>query len=126
MTKVRTAEKAEGPAFLNVFAPCDRGWRYEPEDTMAISRLAVETALWPLYEVDDGKYKLNGPRHKTRPIIDYLESQGRFRHLLKDKEPGVIEEIQANVDREWNRLRERCGLEPEVTPETTEAAVSAD
>jgi len=116
MTKVRKAEAAEGPAFLNVFAPCDRGWRYDPEDTMAVSRLAVETALWPLYEVIDGEYKLNGPRHKSKPITDYLASQGRFRHLMRDKEPGVIEDIQANVDREWSRLRAKCGLEPEVVP----------
>ena len=126
MTKVRKAEAADGPAFINVLAPCDRGWRYEPEDTMAISRLAVETALWPLYEVENGKYKLNGPRHKSLPIVDYLESQGRFRHLLRNGDPAVVEEIQGVVDLEWNRLREKCGLEPELSKNEAEAVTSAD
>jgi len=82
--------------------------------------------LWPIYEIVDGEYKLNGPRHKSKPIIDYLESQGRFRHLLRDKEPGVLEEIQANVDREWARLRALCGLEPEVVKEADPVVASAD
>ena len=55
MTKVRKAEAAPGPAFINVLAPCDRGWRFEPDQTMGVSKLVVETGLWPLYEVVEGK-----------------------------------------------------------------------
>ena len=92
---------------------------------MAVSRLAMETALCPLYEVVDGEYKLNGPRHKSKPVTKYLASQGRLRHLMHDKEPVVIEDIQANVDREWSRLRAKCGLEAEVVKEEAPVA-SAD
>ena len=63
------AEKAiytEGPCFLNVMSPCPRGWGYSTPDLMKINKLAVETCYWPLYEVIDGKYKINyKPAKKT-------------------------------------------------------------
>ena len=138
MTKVRKAEAADGPAFINVFAPCDRGWRYEPEDTMAISRLAVETALWPLYEVENGKYKLNGPRRKSRPITDYLASQGdSYNHpnaAIEPRIPGIFQyysvaedelaKIYAgqfsaqdganNIAAAWEKITDQIGRERQV------------
>ena len=59
MTKVQRASAVDGPAFLNILAPCDRGWRFEPEETIRISRLAMETFLWHLYEVDHGRWTLH-------------------------------------------------------------------
>ncbi len=119
MTKVRKAEAADGPSFINILVPCDRGWRYEPEDTMAISRLAVETGLWPLFEVVDGEWKLTN-RRKTKPITEDLASQGRFRHLLDGAHEDVVVEFQAIVDREWDRLLARCGVA--AAPATSAAA----
>jgi pyruvate ferredoxin oxidoreductase beta subunit len=103
--------EANGPAFLNVIAPCPRGWRYESPQTIEIAQLAVETCLWPLYEYDQGKWVLTaeskriaeGTKEK-RPIVDWLKSQGRFKHLLDPKWKGVADEIQANVDRKWDEL----------------------
>jgi pyruvate ferredoxin oxidoreductase beta subunit len=111
MTKVRRAEASGGPGFLNVLAPCDRGWRFEPEATMAISKLAVETGVWPLYEVVNGEWRLTGPGRRTRPVREYLAAQGRFRHLLDGKHEGTLAEIQQSVDGEWARLLERCSRE---------------
>jgi len=109
MTKVQRADAVQGPAFLNVLAPCTRGWRYEPEDTIRISRLATETCLWPLYEVDHGVWKLNYRPRTKRPVTDWLESQGRFAHLLRPENQPVVEEIQRRVDEEWEQLLQRCG-----------------
>ena len=103
--------EANGPAFLNVIAPCPRGWRYESPQTIEIAQLAVETCLWPLYEYDRGKWVLTAEskriaegKKEKRPIVDWLKSQGRFKHLLDPKWKGVADEIQANVDRKWDEL----------------------
>ena len=104
------AEKAiytKGPTFLNVLAPCPRGWRYETPRLMEIAQLAVDTCFWPLYEVENGRYHLTyQPKHK-RPISDWLEAQGRFRHIVKDLEK--VEELQQEVDRRWDLLLKMCG-----------------
>ncbi|MBI4219684.1 MAG: pyruvate ferredoxin oxidoreductase [Chloroflexi bacterium] len=108
IAKVRRAEAAAGPSFVNVLAPCNRGWRHEPEDTMSISRLAVETGLWPLYEVVDGTWRLTGAAKKSKPVTDYLKAQGRFRHLQAPGAEKLVAEIQDRVDGEWRALTSRC------------------
>jgi pyruvate ferredoxin oxidoreductase beta subunit len=109
MTKARKGATADGPAFLNVLAPCNRGWRESTDSTLETSRLAVETCYWPLFEVEDGEWKLNyKPRNKL-PIEEWLKTQGRFRHLFTPQYRYVIEELQAEVDRRWERLLRLCG-----------------
>jgi pyruvate ferredoxin oxidoreductase beta subunit len=106
------AEKAlytPGPAFLNVLAPCPRGWRYNTPQLMEIVRLAIETCVWPLYEVIEGKFILNYKPKNKLPVVEYLKPQGRFRHLFTKENEGLLEEIQKEVDRRWNRLLELCG-----------------
>ena len=108
------AEKAiytEGAAFLNILAPCPRGWRYESEDLMEICRLAVETCYWPLFEVINGEWKLTYRPKKKLPIEEFLKKQGRFKHLFKPENRHIIDRIQANVDLKWERLLKRCGEE---------------
>ncbi len=108
MAKARKAAKADGPAFINVLTPCARGWRYEPEDTMALSRLATETYMWPLFEVEDGKWHLNAVPEK-KPVIEWLKSQRRFSHLLRPENKDCLVEIQQKIDQEWDALLKRCG-----------------
>ncbi len=105
------SEKAiytKGPAFLNVLAPCPRGWRYNMEDIMEICRLAVETCYWPLFEVVDGRWILNYEPKNKLPLEDFLRPQGRFKHLFKPGNEHLIEEFQAEVDRRWEELLIRC------------------
>ncbi len=108
MTKTKKAMAADGPAFINVLVPCQRGWRYPAEKTIDLCRLAVDTCAWPLYEVVDGEWKLTYNPNPKRPIKDWLESQGRFKHLMTPENAPVIAEMQTWVDREWQRLLERC------------------
>lgn len=106
------AEKAiytEGPAFMNVLAPCPRGWRYETEDLMKICKLAVDTCFWPLFEVINGEWKLSYKPKKKLPVEDYLRPQGRFKHLFKPGNEHLIEDIQNEVDRKWEALLKKCG-----------------
>ena len=101
------AEKAiytEGPCFLNVMAPCPRGWGYNTEDLMQINKLAVETCYWPLYEVIDGKYKISYKPAKKLPIEEFLKPQKRFKHMFKPGNEWMIEAFQKEVDDRWQEL----------------------
>ena len=101
------AEKAiytEGPAFLNVLAPCPRGWGYPTDMLMQINKLAVETCYWPLYEVVDGKYKITYKPAKKLPVEEFLKPQKRFRHMFKPGNEWMIEEFQKLVDERWQEL----------------------
>ena len=105
------AEKAiytPGAAFLNVMAPCPRGWRYETSDIANICKLAVETCYWPLFEVVDGKWILNYEPKKKLPIEDFLKTQGRFKHLFKPENEHLLGEFQAEIDKRWEELLNKC------------------
>jgi pyruvate ferredoxin oxidoreductase beta subunit len=106
------SEKAiytKGPAFMNVLAPCPRGWRYNTPDLMEICKLATDTCIWPLYEVEDGVWKLNYKPKKKLSVIEYLKPQGRFKHLFTNENKHLIEDIQADVDKNWEELLKKCG-----------------
>lgn len=109
VTKAQKAYQADGPAFLNILAPCHRGWRYPMEKTVEIARLAVQTCFWPLYEVEDGTWKLNNKVPKKKPVEEFLKMQGRFSHLFKGDNQKVLQQIQEQIDKEWKKLLKRCG-----------------
>jgi len=89
-------------------APCPRGWRYPAEDLMEITKAAVETCVWPLFEVIDGKWILNYTPKKKLPVEEYLKKQGRFSHMFKKGNEWMIEAYQAEVDRKWEDLLFNC------------------
>ncbi len=108
----RKAEKAlriKGPTFLNILSPCPLGWYTKPEDSMKLAKLAVDTCYWPLYEVEDGVLKVNYRPREKKPIVDWLKVQGRFKHLFKPGRESIIEEIQKEIDRQWQNLLELDG-----------------
>ena len=105
------SEKAiykKGPAFLNVLAPCPRGWRYNTPDLMKICKLAVDTCFWPLFEVEEGQWRLTYKPKKKLPIQDFLAPQNRFGHLFKPENETLIEELQNDVDKKWEELLKKC------------------
>lgn len=107
--KLEKAFTVEGPAFLNVLSPCVPGWKISTEQMMHYNKLAVETCFWPLYEIENGVWKLNKKPKERLPIEEWLKGQGRFRHLFTPKNRHAIDELQAEVDRRWEELLERCG-----------------
>jgi pyruvate ferredoxin oxidoreductase beta subunit len=107
--KVKKALAIPGPAFINVLASCFRGWRTEPATSLDIVKAAVETCFWPLYEVENGEYKLNYKPKEKLPVEKWIEVQGRFKHLLDEKYKPLRQEFQANVDKEWAALLEKTG-----------------
>ncbi|MFC1950150.1 pyruvate synthase subunit PorB [Chloroflexota bacterium] len=108
MAKVAKGIAMPGPAYIHVMSVCPIGWRCPTNLTIQIGRLAVETRIFPLYEVENGNYKLNFDTATPRPVQDYLKLQGRFRHLSE----GTVTEIQHRVDREYTKLREKIAQTP--------------
>jgi pyruvate ferredoxin oxidoreductase beta subunit len=117
ITKARKGIEVNGPAFMHVFAPCPRGWRSESSKSIELSKLAVETCIFPLWESIDGEYQLSIPSkvmalapQKKKPVKEYLQVQGRFRHLFTPKNQKILEEIQRRTDEKWNRLLKKCNV----------------
>jgi len=109
ITKVRKAIEVEGPAVINVLSPCPRGWRFDSSQTIEMGRLAVQTRYFPIYEIENGKYKLNINVIKPKPVEEFLKAQGRFSHLFKPEFRKEIETIQSWVDANWKRILQLCG-----------------
>ena len=106
--KAHKAIYTKGACFLNVLAPCPRGWRYETEDLAEICRLAVETCVWPLYEIEEGVWRLTYEPKKKLPVEEFLAKQGRFKHMFAKGSEWMIEETQEYVDRQWEELLSKC------------------
>lgn len=100
MNKVRKALAVDGPAYLHIYAPCPTGWGLAGSKSVEISRLAVNTKVFPLYEVIGGRFVISRKPAKPQPVLDYLKLQRRFRHLGEKD----VAEIQLAVDGAWDYL----------------------
>jgi len=107
-SKAEKAFAVEGPAFLNILSPCPRGWRTKPEDTIEIAKLAVQTCFWPLFEVEDGVWRVTTKVANKKPIEEFLKPQGRFKHLFKPENAELLASVQVEVDRYWDYVQKRC------------------
>jgi pyruvate ferredoxin oxidoreductase beta subunit len=104
MAKVKKAVDIKGPAYLHILSVCPTGWRSATDTVIRQGRLAVQTGMFPLYEVENGQYRMSVDLPKLKPIRDYLKIQGRFRHLSDD----IIEQIQERVELEYQKLLEKA------------------
>ena len=103
MNKVKKGAEVKGPAYIHIFSPCPTGWRHASDLAIEIGRLAVETGIFPLYEVESGRYRLNIDRPKLKPVEEYLKLQGRYRHLMNRE----IEKIQAMINEDYAKLTKK-------------------
>ena len=110
MTKVQKALETDGPSFINILTPCWRGWRFDTSQTLEVGKTAVETYAWPLFEVENGKYRMTYTPRVKRPASDYLKIQGRFSHLLKPGAEALAEAWQKDVDDRWERLQKLISI----------------
>ena len=97
--KVKKAAATDGPAYIQVLAVCPTGWRSAGEETIRLGRLAAQTGLFPIYEVDNGRYTLNVDPGELTPVREYLKLQGRFRHLADKELDYIAERAQRNMER---------------------------
>jgi pyruvate ferredoxin oxidoreductase beta subunit len=105
MKKVQKAFEIKGPKFMNIISPCNRGWRSRTDDAIMLSKLAVDTCYWPLYEVENGVTKITFKPKEKKPIVEFLKPQGRFKHLFAPENELMLKKIQENIDKEWELLQ---------------------
>jgi len=110
IAKVKKAKDIKGTKFIQVLSPCPAGWKFPSNLTIKISRLSFETCVFPIYEIEGGRYRVKKPARKM-PVEEYIKTQGRFRHLDKK----TINTIQDSVDRDWEALLKK-ELAPEAAP----------
>lgn len=103
-TKMIKAKNTKGFRFIMIDSPCPPGHKYGPEQSIHISRLAVETNYFPLYECENGKYKLNYSPEKKTPVSELLKPQGRFSQLFRNGSSELISSLQKQVDLDWKKL----------------------
>ncbi|MGC8585572.1 MAG: pyruvate synthase subunit PorB [Thermoplasmata archaeon] len=106
--KIEKALKIKGPKFIHAISSCTTGWRHDPSKTVEIMRLATETGIFPLWEIENGdflKMKLTYVPKQRKPVEEYFKPQGRFRHLFQN--PEKIKEIQKMVDEWWAKFENK-------------------
>ncbi len=102
--KFQKAKTIKGFRFMHILAPCPPGWKSDPDETIELSKLAVQTGVFPLYEVENGKVKVNMRPAKLKPVEEFLAPQGRFKRL----DAGQREQIQKHVEARWRALLEEA------------------
>jgi pyruvate ferredoxin oxidoreductase beta subunit len=116
VNKLRKAKLMRGTKYIHLLAPCPTGWRYDTSKTIELGRLAVQTGLCALYEIEDGKFRLDSPsdrlvdKAKRKPVKEYFAEQGRFRNLT-EKDVSTVQEW---VNQDWERYRK---LASDSTPQ---------
>lgn len=100
--KVKKATTISGPKYIHVHTPCPPGWGFESRFTIKVGKLAVETGLFDLYEIENGAFRLTGPSERLlgkerRPVTDYFATQSRFKSL----DAEAVRKIQQQVDAKW-------------------------
>ena len=115
LAKVRKAREIKGLRFIHIHSSCPPGWKYPSELSVKIARLAVETKIFPLYEIENGRKYTLTVQPRDLPVSEYFKLQGRFKHL----DAKAIQAIQANVEEEWSIL---MGRMPAAKPRRTQSA----
>lgn len=104
MNKVKKAVKVKGPSYIHCLSVCPTGWRLPPEQCIKAGRMAVQTGIFPLYEVEDGKYRMTIETRELRPVEEYLKLQGRFRHLSEDEKKVIQERVTQEYKKLMNKV----------------------
>ncbi len=109
--KVKKALVVDGPAFILVFSPCVPLWKFPESQTINIAQLGTETNFWPLYEYENGKYKITYKPKEKISVEEFYKTQGRFKHLFKRKDKTeIFEKIQKITDEEWEKIKQLSDL----------------
>jgi len=108
--KVKKAVDVKGPSFLLVLQPCTNEWKFASSDYIRYGRLATETNFWPLYEIENGNYKINYIPKEKKPVEEFLKGQGRFKHLFTEKNKKIVDYIKKRIEENWNKLLEKSRI----------------
>jgi len=117
MKKAHKAFETKGPAFLNTLSPCPTNWKCEASAGTQILKLAVETNFWPLFEVENGAWKIQQKPKERKPIKEFLKTQKRFRHVFQPGNENLLTEIQTDVDKKFRKLEALEKMSAELASE---------
>ena len=109
--KVEKAKAMRGFRFLHIMTPCTSGWKTDPAVTYDLARLAVETGMWALYEIENGETTVTYRPKEMLPVENYLKLQGRFKHMTKED----IDTLQRWLCKRWDK-RYSTGMVSEERP----------
>jgi len=107
VNKLKKAKEMVGTKYIQVLTPCPPGWHYSTEKTIEMGRLAVQSGIWALFEIEHGKFKLSSPsatlidKSKRKPLEEYVKAQGRFNQLT----PKDMDEIKRWIDETWENYK---------------------
>ena len=104
--KIKKAKETGGFRLLMIDGPCPPGHKTEPEMSISVARLAVQTNIFPLFEVEHQKYTINHSPEKFIPVEECMKLQGRYRHLFKNGSSEILKQIQEYTDMNWKRLKD--------------------
>jgi len=104
--KVKKARAMKGSRFLHIYSSCPTGWRMPSEMSIKIARMAVQTNIFPLYEVENGLHYTINFTPRGYLVKEYFHLQGRFKHLTESD----LDQIQEMVNEDWELLRRKAGL----------------
>lgn len=106
MDKVARAARLTGAKLFISLSSCPPGWGIEPQESVGIAKLAVDTGVWPLKEVRDGGQVVHTVvPHRFRPVEEYLRPQARYRHLFEPvRQEAILQQLQADVDHYWTQV----------------------
>ncbi len=103
--KMRKAKETKGFRLLMIDGPCPPGHKTDPAESIEIGRLAVNSCLFPLFEVQHHQYTINYEPENIIPVSDCLRHQGRFKHLFKEEGQKTLQDIQEHTSKYWRRLQ---------------------
>jgi pyruvate ferredoxin oxidoreductase beta subunit len=104
--KLQKAIAVRGPSFVNVLSSCPVGWGTETDDVINIAELSVEANIWPLYEYENGRYRITFKPTQPKPLASYFAAQTRFRHLTRPEYAAVVARFQEFIDWRWRELND--------------------
>ncbi|MBN2539259.1 MAG: pyruvate synthase subunit beta [Deltaproteobacteria bacterium] len=104
------AKRIRGTRYIHIDTPCPPGWGYPVRDTVKVGKLAVETGLFILFEIENDRFRFTGrsktiaERGKLTPLVNYVEKQGRFKKMSIEQ----LGTLQASVNSRWNECLKRA------------------
>ncbi|MGE5342096.1 MAG: thiamine pyrophosphate-dependent enzyme [Candidatus Omnitrophota bacterium] len=116
--KAQRAFEISGPAYLNVLSPCPANWKTPPAKTVALSKLAADTCVWPIFEIQYGtRVTVNYHPKPQRPVTEWLKTQDRFLHLLEKENKWIVDKIQEEINKDWELLLSMAGSNSPSQPD---------
>ena len=101
--KIKKALTYQGVKYLHIHIPCPPGWGFEPRYAVKVGKLAVESGLFELCEIEKSQFRHTGAslkiieKRRLVPVRDYLKAQSRFKTMSE----AETEKIQESITRRW-------------------------